>query len=62
MGLGLGPSLAGPNLGNSHPTGSGFKREMDRQTDRQTDRQRDWQRDRQTGRQIDRRRYIQMER
>ncbi len=46
MGLGFGSSPAGPNLGNTGPTGSGLKREMDRQTDRQLNRWRDRQRER----------------
>jgi hypothetical protein len=41
MDLGFGLSQAGPNLGNSGPTGSGFKREMHRQADREIDIQSD---------------------
>ncbi len=52
-GLGFGLSLAGPNLGNSGPTCSGFKREMHRQADREIDRHTDRQKE-QAGRQINR--------
>jgi hypothetical protein len=41
----FGPSPAGPNLSNSGPMGSSFKREMDRQTDRKTERQRERKRE-----------------
>ncbi len=42
-GLGFGLSPAGPNFGNSGPTGSGFKREMQRQAEREIDRHTDRQ-------------------
>jgi hypothetical protein len=48
-GLGFGLSPAGPNLGNSGPTSSGFKREMHRLADREIDRQKEH-----AGRQINR--------
>ncbi len=53
MDLGFGPSQAGPNLGNSGLTGSGFKREMHRQADREIDRHTDRQKEH-AGRQINR--------
>jgi hypothetical protein len=45
MGLMFGPSPTGPNLSNSGPMGSSFKREIDRQTDRQRNREKERERE-----------------